>query len=50
MVALWSLLMSDLAFILYADHVSQETQLHMASSNPRNHGRKSVEPPSGAEP
>ena len=39
-----------LALILYALHISQLTQFHMASSMERNQGRKSVEPPSGLEP
>ncbi len=39
--------MRFLAFILYADHISQLTQFHIASSAVRNQGRKSEEPPTG---
>jgi len=41
-----------LRYILYADHISQLMQFHMASSIVRNQGRKSEAPPhrSGAVP
>src|SRR5512139_164679 len=42
--------MRPLRYILYADHISQLMQLHMASSMERYHGRKSEAPPTGADP
>src|SRR4030042_1569666 len=36
--------------ILYADHISQLIQLHIASSMERKKGRKSEAPPTGADP
>ena len=42
--------MRPLRYILYADHISQLMQFHMASSIVRNQGRKSEAPPTGADP
>src|SRR3972149_2594102 len=42
--------MRPLRHILYADHISQLIQLHMASSMLRYQGRKSEAPPTGADP
>src|SRR4030042_1107161 len=42
--------MRPLRHILYADHISQLIQLHIASSILRYQGRKSEAPPTGADP
>src|SRR4030042_7182184 len=39
-----------LRHILYADHISQLMQLHIASSMLKYQGRKSEAPPTGADP
>ena len=43
-------LMRPMNSALCALHISQRTPLSMARENPTYSGRKSVEPPSGAEP